>query len=259
MHVEPVREQAGRVRGIRRVRAVAISGALLAATAAAVSACGQVADTSSAPAAAVGAPATAQAPAAEGGAAGSAPDPATPAPTRSTAAAPAAKQLAYDFQLQPNFYYCGPAATRIALTAAGHAISQDRAASMLGTTTSGTNSALDTTRVLNSVIGNGRTVYRTREIPAYPATSAQAKQLQADVVSTVSSGRAIVANIAGHLTDNAGVFHSYEGGHYLTVVGYQDGGSTVKIADPANPRGDGTYWVSTPKLADWISQRGYSY
>ncbi|MER7274064.1 C39 family peptidase [Dactylosporangium sp. NPDC000244] len=256
MHAEPVREQAGRIRGMRRVRAVAISGALLAATAAAVSACGQAADTSSAPAAAVGAPA--------GGldAARAVPDPSAPAPTQSTPAAPAApaeKVLAYDFQLQPNFYYCGPAATRIALTAAGHAITQDRAASMLGTTTNGTNSALDTTRVLNSVIGDGKTVYRTREIPAYPATSAQAKQLQADVVSTISSGRAVVANIAGHLTDNAGVFHSYEGGHYLTVVGYQDGGSTVKIADPANPRGDGTYWVSAPKLADWISQRGYSY
>ncbi|WP_433618230.1 C39 family peptidase [Dactylosporangium sp. CA-139114] len=253
MHAEPVREQAGRIRGIRRVRAVAISGALLAATAAAVSACGQVADTSSAPAAAVGAPAAGL------DAARAVPDPAAAAPTQSTAPAPAEKVLAYDFQLQPNFYYCGPAATRIALTAAGHAISQDRAASLLGTTTNGTNSALDTTRVLNSVIGGGRTVYRTREIPAYPATPAQAKQLQADVVSTVSSGRAVVANIAGHLTDNAGVFHSYEGGHYLTVVGYQDGGSTVKIADPANPRGDGTYWVSTPKLADWISQRGYSY
>nr|BFE59984.1 hypothetical protein GCM10020063_045100 [Dactylosporangium thailandense] len=253
MHAEPVREQAGRIRGMRRVRAVAISGALLAVTAAAVSACGQAADTSSAPAAAVGAPA--------GGldAARAVPDPSAPAPTQSTPAAPAEKELAYDFQLQPNFYYCGPAATRIALTAAGHAITQDRAASMLGTTTNGTNSALDTTRVLNSVIGDGRTVYRTREIPAYPATSAQAKQLQADVVSTISSGRAVVANIAGHLTDNAGVYHSYEGGHYLTVVGYQDGGSTVKIADPANPRGDGTYWVSVPKLADWISQRGYSY
>jgi predicted ferric reductase len=48
-----------------------------------------------------------------------------------------------------------------------------------------------------------------------------------------------------HLTDTAGVFHAYEGGHYFTLVGYRDDGRTVKIADPANPSGDGTYWVST--------------
>ncbi|MET7395107.1 C39 family peptidase [Dactylosporangium sp. NPDC005572] len=183
----------------------------------------------------------------------------TDAPAQSTVPAPSTKVLEYQFQLQPNYYYCGPAATRIALTAAGHAVSQGQAADLLGTTTSGTNSAFDVSRALNSVLGNGQTVYRTREIPAYPATSAQAAQLQADVVNTIGGGRAVVANIAGHLTDNAGVVHSYEGGHYLTLVGYQDGGKTVKIADPANPRGDGTYWVSIPKLADWISQRGYSY
>lgn len=74
-----------------------------------------------------------------------------------------------------------------------------------------------------------------------------------------STLRAVVANIAGHLTDTSGVVHAYEGGHYLTLVGYQDGGTTVKMADPASPSGDGTYWVSTTKLADWISQRRYSY
>jgi len=192
-------------------------------------------------------PATAQSPA----------EPAAPAAP--AAPAPSTKVLDYQFQLQPNFYYCGPAATRIALTAAGHAVSQDQAAALLGTTTSGTNSAIDTTRVLNSVLGHGRTLYQTREIPAYPATPAQAAQLQTDVVNTISSGRAIVANIAGHLTDTSGVVHAYEGGHYLTLVGYQDAGQTVKIADPANPSGDGTYWVRATKLADWISQRGYSY
>ncbi|MER7003699.1 C39 family peptidase [Dactylosporangium sp. NPDC000555] len=228
-----------------------ISCALLAAAAAAGIVLGRLGDPPSVGAASAGTALTTQQPAAEQGA--DQPTDDAPAP------APSTKVLDYEFQLQPNFYYCGPAATRIALTAAGHAISQDQAAAMLGTTTSGTDSALDTTRALNSVLGHGRTVYQTREIPAYPATSAQAAQLQADVVNTIGSGRAIVANIAGHLTDDAGVVHAYEGGHYLTLVGYRDDGNTVKIADPANPSGDGTYWVSTPKLADWISQRGYSY
>ncbi|GAA2340360.1 C39 family peptidase [Dactylosporangium salmoneum] len=250
MNPEPVREQANHAGGTRRLRLAVISIALLGAAAAAGSACSRLGDP----------PASA---AAAGAAAATPPPSAGPgmgdAAVQSTAPAPSTKVLAYQFQLQPNYYYCGPAATRIALTAAGHAISQDQAASMLGTTTNGTDSALDTTRVLNSVLAEGRTVYRTREIPAYPATAAQAAQLQADVVGTIGSGRAIVANIAGHLTDAAGVVHAYEGGHYLTLVGYQDDGKAVKIADPADRSGNGSYWVSTPKLADWISEHGYSY
>lgn len=180
------------------------------------------------------------------------------APTASkTPAAPASKMLDFQFQLQPNYYYCGPAATRIALSGSGHVLSQDQIAGMLGTTTNGTNSAYDTTRVLNQVIG--RNVYQTREIPAYPATPAQMDQLQADVVRAITGGRIIVANIAGYTTDEAGGFHDYSGGHYLTIVGYKDDGRTVKIADPADTNGDGTYWLSTIKMANWIAQRGYSY
>ncbi|WP_432971248.1 C39 family peptidase [Dactylosporangium sp. CA-233914] len=245
MNLVRVLQQARQTVAASRPRTAVISGALLAAAAAAGIVLSQLGDPPPANTASAGA-----APAVEQSVA--------PAPKQSTAPAPAAKVLDYQFQLQPNFYYCGPAATRIALTAAGHTISQDQAATLLHTTTSGTNSAFDTTRALNSVLDRG-TVYRTREIPAYPATPAQAAQLRSDVVSAITSGRAVVANIAGHLTDNTGVVHAYEGGHYLTLVGYEDGGSTVKIADPANPRGDGTYWVSIPRLADWISQRGYSY
>jgi hypothetical protein len=32
----------------------------------------------------------------------------------------------------------------------------------------------------------------------------------------------------------------------------------MKIADPADPQGDGTYWVTTANLADWMATRGYS-
>jgi hypothetical protein len=32
----------------------------------------------------------------------------------------------------------------------------------------------------------------------------------------------------------------------------------VKIADPADPQGDGSYWVSTTTMANWIATRGYS-
>ncbi|MEQ4303038.1 C39 family peptidase [Plantactinospora sp. B6F1] len=171
-------------------------------------------------------------------------------------APPESKLLDYRFQAQINGWYCGPAATRIALTVRDKQPSQDAVAADLGTTMSGTNSAHDTTRVLNKIIGTD--VYRTTAIPGGAATPAQMDQLQADVVRAVTSGHAVVVNIAGSATDLAGGWHSYPGGHYVTVVGYRDDGRTVKIADPAIPGADSHYWMTTIDLANWVATRGYS-
>ncbi|MFY1691488.1 C39 family peptidase [Plantactinospora sp. WMMB782] len=179
----------------------------------------------------------------------------TSAPSKRPAP-PATKLLDYDFQTQINGWYCGPAATRIALTVRDKQPSQDSVAADLGTTTSGTNSAQDTTRVLNKIIGTD--FYRTTAIPGGAATPAQMDRLQADVVHAVTSGYAVVVNIAGSATDLDGGWHSYPGGHYLTVVGYRDDGRTVKIADPAIPGEDSNYWMSTIDLANWAATRGYS-
>jgi hypothetical protein len=168
----------------------------------------------------------------------------------------AAKSLKHDPALQPNGYYCGPAATRIALSAVKKAPSHDRLAKQLGTTTAGTNSVADITRVLNKEIGSKH--YRATKIPNAKPTPKQVAKLRADIVSSVSKGEPVVANIVGTVTDNAGARHSYEGGHYLTVVGYQDNGKTVKITDPADRVGGNSYKISTKKLAKWIATRGYS-
>ncbi|MFY1669912.1 C39 family peptidase [Plantactinospora sp. WMMB334] len=181
---------------------------------------------------------------------------AAPARTTEPPAPPESKLLDYEFQAQINGWYCGPAATRIALTVRDERPSQDAVAGALGTTTSGTNSAEDTTRVLNDLIGTD--FYRTTAIPGGAATPAQMDRLQADVVHAVTSGYAVVVNIAGSATDLDGGWHSYPGGHYLTVVGYRDDGRTVKIADPAIPGADSTYWLSTIDLANWAATRGYS-
>jgi len=182
------------------------------------------------------------------------------APSASAAAAaPAAPdqaELSYQFQLQTTFYYCGPAATRIAATARGLVPSQDDAAAALGTTVNGTNSAFDVARVLNDVTKTS--FYHATSIPGQAATPPEMDQLQADVVHAVSNGYAVVANIIGTAWDTSGVAHSYDGGHYLTVVGYQDQGRLVKIADPANVVGDGTYWMTTINLANWAATRGYA-
>ncbi|MEV7231190.1 C39 family peptidase [Polymorphospora sp. NPDC051019] len=178
------------------------------------------------------------------------------APKEAAPKAPAEKTLSYDFQYQPNAYYCGPASTRIALSAQGHTPSQDNLAGQLGTTFAGTNSSHDIARVLNKVVGGD--AYRVREIPGQKATSAQMDRLQADVVEAVGKGRPVVANIVGGATDNDGFWRSFPGGHYVTIVGYGDEGRQVRVADPSGV-GPASYWMSTITMAHWMASRGYSY
>ncbi|MGN9811009.1 C39 family peptidase [Micromonospora sp. BQ11] len=165
----------------------------------------------------------------------------------------AERMVGIEYQAQPNFFYCGPAATRIALTAQGRSLSQDDLAAKLGTTEAGTDSALDTTRVLNELTGAG---YETREIPGPVAKPEEVDRLRADVLDALDAGRPVVANIKGTAVDTDGAPHSYEGGHYLTLVGYRDGGDLIRIADPAAPQGE--YWMTLEKVANWIAERGYS-
>ncbi|MEV0806045.1 C39 family peptidase [Micromonospora sp. NPDC050200] len=167
---------------------------------------------------------------------------------------PSTKVLNYDYQAQTTYYNCGPAAVRNALSAAGIERTQYELEAPLGTTEMGTNSALDTTRGLNQFVkGNP---YRTRMFAGTPS-SAQIDQLQADVIAAINDRRGVVANIAGTATDTDGGWHSFPGGHYIAVVGYQNGGRTVRIADSANPNLP-SYWMSTIDLANWIATRGYS-
>lgn len=169
---------------------------------------------------------------------------------------PAAKELRTEYQAQPNFYYCGPAATRIALTVDGAAPGQDELAAALGTTVAGTDSALDVTRVLNDV--GDTNDYRTTAIPGQRATAKQRERMREDITRAIADGRPVVVNVIGTAADTAGGTHAYPGGHYLTVVGYRDEGRLVRIADPANVNGVSSYWMATTDLANWAATRGYS-
>ncbi|WP_405099668.1 C39 family peptidase [Micromonospora sp. NBC_01412] len=166
------------------------------------------------------------------------------------------RQLDVRYEAQPNFYYCGPAAARNALSVQGKAISVDAMAKEMGTTEDGTNSINDITPVLNKETGKAD-AYRSVEIKTGKADDGQTDKLRGDVVRTVDSGRAVVANIAGTSTDIDGGVHSFEGGHYISVVGYRDNGGIVRIADSANPD-QASYEVTVDNLADWTATRGYA-
>ncbi|WCN79250.1 C39 family peptidase [Micromonospora sp. LH3U1] len=166
------------------------------------------------------------------------------------------RQLGVRYEAQPNFYYCGPAAARNALSVQGKNISVDDMAKEMGTTEDGTNSINDITPVLNKETGKND-AYHSVEISNPNADDKQTDKLRTDIVKTVDDGRAVVANIAGTTTDTDGTTHSFEGGHYISVVGYRDNGTVVTIADSANPN-TASYEISVEHLADWIATRGYS-
>ncbi|MEH0819159.1 C39 family peptidase [Micromonospora sp. URMC 105] len=160
----------------------------------------------------------------------------------------------YEYQAQPNFYYCGPTSTGMALSAAaGKTVSLDELAEKLGTTENGTDSAFDITRVLNEYT-DGK--YKTTELSTDVASKEQIERLRADVKAAVAAGEPIVANVLGNAYDVDGNVRGFPG-HYVTVVEYKDNGNTVKIADPAAPDVQ-EYWMETAELANWIAGRGYS-
>ncbi|MFC3502137.1 C39 family peptidase [Micromonospora krabiensis] len=165
------------------------------------------------------------------------------------------RELNVRYEAQPNFYYCGPAATRNALSVQGKDINVDAMAKEMGTTEAGTNSINDITPVLNKETGSN--VYKSVEISSTKADDKQTDKLRQDIVRTINDGRAVVANIAGTTTDTDGNTHSFEGGHYISVIGYRDDGHTVTIADSADPN-MASYRISVDNLADWIATRGYS-
>ncbi|TDB71494.1 C39 family peptidase, partial [Micromonospora sp. KC721] len=166
------------------------------------------------------------------------------------------RQLKVDYEAQPNFYYCGPAAARNALSVQGKTIDVDVMANRMGTTENGTNSINDITPVLNKE--TGKDAYRSVEIKTPKADDKQTDTMRADIVAAIDDGRGVVVNIAGTAIDTDGGVHSFEGGHYISVTGYRDGGKIVTIADSANPA-TASYQMDIDALADWAATRGYSH
>lgn len=179
----------------------------------------------------------------------------TTKPAETKKVAPAKRELYYQYGVQTTGWYCGPAATRMALTARGLYPSQDALAGKLGTTINGTNSSADIARVLNAMTKTS--AYEVTSISTKAVSKRQVEKLRADVVDAVSQGYPVVMNTVGSGTDVNGNTYSFPGGHYVVVVGYQYNGTRVKIADSANPNA-ASYWMSTSNLANWAGTRGYA-
>lgn len=159
-----------------------------------------------------------------------------------------------DFQYQETGYWCGPAATRIALSARGINVSQQQMANELPTSENGTDWIGQVTRVLSSYVG----WYETKEMPNDPPSQAQKDLLWRDITLDVDNGYAIVANIVAPASNHPPGYPDYTIYHYFTVIGYDAANGTVLIADPAGFADTPTYWLTFDQLASLIPPKGYS-
>ncbi|MFJ7194100.1 MULTISPECIES: C39 family peptidase [unclassified Streptomyces] len=168
-----------------------------------------------------------------------------------------AHTLSIDYQVQETGYWCGPAATRIALSARIAPPSQADLAGQLGTTEAGTDHISQVTGVLNANLGTGW--YETKEMPNDPPTQAQRDLLWNDIVLDIDNNYPLVTNIVAPPGNQPPGYPSDQTiYHYFTVIGYDDANRTVLIADPASFSGNQIYWLSFDQLATLIPPKGYS-
>jgi hypothetical protein len=170
---------------------------------------------------------------------------------------PVEKVLDHDYQIQQTGYWCGPAATRVALSARIAPPTQQTLANQLGTTVNGTDWIGQITQVLNARLGGS--YYVTTEMPNDPPTPAQRDRLWQDVLRSIDGNYPIVANIVAPPSNQPPGYPSNQTiYHYFAVVGYNTEKREVFIADSANFSGYQHYWLTLDKLATLIPPKGYS-
>jgi hypothetical protein len=170
---------------------------------------------------------------------------------------PVEKVLDHDYQVQETSYWCGPAATRIALSVRMAPPSQTTLANQLGTTTNGTDWIGQITSVLNNRLGGA--YYVTTEMPNDPPTAAQRDRLWHDVQLSIGADYPIVANIVAPPGNQPPGYPANQTiYHYFAVVGYNTEKREVFIADSANFSGNQHYWLTLDQLATLIPPKGYS-
>lgn len=186
------------------------------------------------------------------------------AATAEAAEAPATAVLSFVWKGQETGYWCGPGSTRMAIDTrlpANELPSQTELANFMGTTTEGSIrvNLIDT---LNHYIPPPRP-YVSTPMSMVP-TQAQRDLLKTTVLARISKGWPVVTNVLSGWRPPG--YPSGTIGHFVAVVGYDDAGAKVYIADPAGDGAAGprwtnvprTYWISMDNLGRWVGGRGYS-
>lgn len=175
--------------------------------------------------------------------------------------------LPHVYSPQETGWYCGPAATQIALTAKNIFISERdlmyEIEALEGNNgwddQDGTDYIGQITTVLTRHTG---LPYSTTAIPNDPPSVDQINRLWDDVIGSIGAGNVMVANIVAPggntnppmYPDNQTIWH------YICITGYRDTGNGrfAFISDSANFGGQGEYWLSVELLAINIASKGYT-
>jgi hypothetical protein len=180
--------------------------------------------------------------------------------------APAKVVLQFTWKGQETGYWCGPGSVRMAIgTHLADPPSQTALADFMGTTKEGTVRA-DAIRALNNYLGSflpSDELYGSIPVDAHP-TQEQRDLLKDSVVRRLASGYPVIANVLSGWRPPG--YPSGTIGHFVAVVGYDDNGDKVLIADPAGAGAPGprwndvpkSYWITMENLGTWVGGRGYS-
>jgi hypothetical protein len=166
------------------------------------------------------------------------------------------KVLNVRYEVQSTGYWCGPTATKIALSARMNPPSQQELARQLPTTVNGTDTIDQVTRTLNANLGGNP--YETKLMPNDPPTADQKSRFWDDIVQSIDASYPIVANIVAPPHNHPPGYPNRTIYHYFTIIGYNPDTGQVYIADPASFSGNQLYWLSFDQLATLVPPKGYS-
>ncbi|MER7014443.1 C39 family peptidase [Saccharopolyspora sp. NPDC000359] len=172
---------------------------------------------------------------------------------------PVSKSLDLDYQAQRTSYWCGPTATRIALSSKTDDLPDQAAlAAALGTTENGTDTIQQVVDGMNKQLG-GAAHYEARDWSDKQLTPELKDQLWSDIVRNVNDGKAMVANIVAKPGNQPPGYPSNQTiYHYVAIAGYDEANKTVHISDPAHFSGIEDYWLDLDHLASLIEPKGYT-
>lgn len=163
---------------------------------------------------------------------------------------------------QANGYYCGPATVRMAAKIRNNWVTQNTAASFMGTTSSAGTNIRQVTDGLNQYVPGAvyTCEYYWRDSGYMSPT--EINNMFDRIVKNVNDGYGTALNWfvpAGEYPGNPRLGNVY---HHVLAIGYDTSERLVQIADPASSvfaDVKPTYWVPLWKIVPWVGKRGYAW
>ncbi len=172
--------------------------------------------------------------------------------------------LNHDYQVQRYGWNCGPTSTRCALSTRGVLVSQDAIiADINSRIPAGSRVDDDGTDYVDLLLptlrAKSKVQYFTRYIKSGNPPTATIDLLWSDMRASIAAGYGCVANIVADPGISPPGYPNYRIWHYIAIVGFDDAGRKLLVADSANFSGINHYWLPVTQLARLIGNQGKGY